>query len=190
MGKSPDCSVCQLLWCKYFYHDQLCAKNVTALKAKWGRDVNDGLLQACASGLQTHSSSGRPGQHFPSHDPGWTLMGEQQEGEARNQSRETGGNQKRWASFPCWELWTSHQPGWSKLCNLLASPWGAFRKLQWLAYIQINEINFGVWRFTYRIALKSPQVILTCSWGWEWVFEVRSWHDQVYTFSRAHSDAV
>lgn len=170
MGKSPDCSVCQLLWCKYFYHDQLCAKNVTALKAKWGRDVNDGLLQACASGLQTHSSSGRPGQRFPSHDPGWTLMGEQQEGEARNQSRETGGNQKRWASFPCWELWTLHQPGWSKLCNLLASPWGAFRKLQWLAYIQINEINFGVWRSTYRIAPKSPQVILRC-WALKCVYD-------------------
>lgn len=117
-------------------------------------------------------------------------MGEQREGEARNQNRETGGNLKWWASLPCWELWTLHQLGWLKLCNLLALPWRAFKKLQWLGYIQINAINFEVWRPTYRIALKSPQVILTCSRGWEWVLEVRSWHDQVYIFQSSFRRSV
>lgn len=49
--KSPDCRVCQLLWCKYSCHDHFCANDVTPLNAKQGRDANDGFLQACASGL-------------------------------------------------------------------------------------------------------------------------------------------
>lgn len=49
--KSPDYSVCQVLWCKYSYHNQFCANNITSLNDEQGRDANDWLLQACARQL-------------------------------------------------------------------------------------------------------------------------------------------